>query len=446
MNIITMEDISGGNLQDPSLEAVQRAIELFRPFVRPFFLIEREEKLTWSDEMEALKEYRKRFSKSGCFLWTKGERPVLAADPQEFILNLRGMEGRIILMEAAEIKKSGTVEGLDGSLRITGRKGIPDGAGDIDVVIIDEDGSIEGGEEDILTDDEIRLIADAFSDLPTDLRIHWAIDGGLRVVWAETVERMPETEDKEDVIEEKEVPEPVADESEPTEPAIEIERREADIRITATEIYAEFRKGESIPEHIDGLIIPDEMIGVMAKIPERYRIVLKLGNKEGLEDALQRVKKVNRYPAEIILPPVCNPEEVEEMLRTMEEHGFSSRGFHTLASIKHPCDLLISSELAEVCDGLYVDLPCLMDEIYGGAGETGADLLLVKKAIEMVQASLRPGQKAIYRIPDGDEIPPLLVREGGRSVSCEPEKIERITAIIAREEQRILLRSVGLKD
>jgi len=444
MNIITMEEISSGNLQDSPLDAVQRAIELFRPFVRSFFLIEKEEKLTWSEEMEALQEYRRHFSNSGCFLWTPGGKPVLVDEPQEFIINLRGMQGTVIVMEAAEIKKSGTVERSDGTMRITGREGIPDIGADLDVVVIAEDGGIEGGEEDILEDDEIRLISDAFSDLPNDLRIHWVIDGGLHVMWAEAVERMsePETADKEErEEEEREAMEPVRDEPEPT---IEISRREDDIRITATEIYAEFCEGDSIPEHIDGLIIPVELTGLMAKIPDRYRIVLKLEDKEGLEGILHKLKEIKKSP-EIILPPVCNPEEAEEMLRRMEEQGFYSSRFRTMASIKDPCELLISSELAEVCDGLYVDLPALIDRICADTEGTGACILPVRKAIEMVQAALRPGQKAIYRIPAGDDIPALLVREGGQSVSCEPARIKRITAAIAREEQRILLKSVGLK-
>ena len=457
MKTITMEELAAEEIREPSLEAMHRAIDLFRPFILPFITILKKETLTWKEELEIAKEYRDRFSDTGCFLWSPEELaaapPVRIHDPQELILGLRDMTGTIVAQQAVDIKKTGTVERLPkGGFKIIGREAIPGGAAGIDIVIINEDGEIEGGEEDIMEDGEITLLKDAFSSLPGDLKIHWAINGGLHVVWAEIVEQMPEPES----VEEKE-----EEETEVPENAVDMvssrEATTAEVRFTATEIYAEFRKGESIPDYVDGLIIPHDLPDSVSGLPERYGIFLKIDEKrkEELDEIFRGISERRKSPVGLILPAACNPEELEYMQRLMEKYGlYRSRGFRIMATIRHPCALLIADELAEASDGLYVDMPALIDEMYGGEAVyavKGAYMLPLKRGISMIRNAVRKEDKGerkrtIYRIPPGadDEISAILVKEGVRSVSCSPADIGRVVDAIAREEHRLLLRNVGL--
>lgn len=458
MKIIEMEAMAAEEIREPALEAMHRANDLFGPLILPFFAILKKEELTWKEELEIAKKYRNRFSDTGCLLWSPEEpgttSPVRIHDTQELILNMRGMTGTILAQQAADIKKTGTVEKLPGGgLKISGREGIPGGTAgeEEDIVTIDETGEIGGGEEDILSDKEIAILKDAFFSLPNDLKIHWAIDGGLHVVWAEIPERLPEPENTEEK-EEEGISE--------VKTAVEIrDRRGAgiqEVRITATEIYAEFQ-GDSIPDYVDGLIIPNDLIHSVTRLPERYAILLKIEEeqKEEMDEIFRRISETNITNIDLILPTACNPEELEYTQRLMEKHGlYRSRGFRVMATIAHPCALLIASELADVSDGLYVDMPELLNEMYGGEAiysVKGAYMLPLKRCISMIQNAVkREGKggrkRVIYCIPPGadDEISAILVREGVRSVSCSPTDIDRVVDAIAREEHRLLLRNVGL--
>jgi len=458
MKIIEMESMTAEEIREPALEAMHRANDLFGPLILPFFAILKKEELTWKEELEIAKEYRNRFSDTGCLLWSPEELgktpPVRIHDTQELILNMRGMAGTILAQQAADIKKTGTVEKLlGGGLKISGREGIPGGTAEEDIVTINETGEIEGGEEDILSDKEIAILKDAFFSLPNDLKIHWAIDGGLHVVWAEILERLPEPENTEEKEEEG---------SPEVKTAVEIrDRRGAgiqEVRFTATEIYAEFQ-GDSIPDYVDGLIIPHDLIHSVTGLPERCAIFLKIEKeqKEELDEIFRRISETNITNIDLILPTACNPEELEYTQRLMEKHGlYRSRGFRVMATIAHPCALLIARELVDVSDGLYVDMPELLNDMYGGEAiysVKGAYLLPLKRGISMIQNAVKregkEGQKrVIYCIPPGadDEISAIIVKEGVRSVSCSPADIDRVVDAIAREEHRLLLRNVGLNE
>ncbi len=457
MKIIEMKSMTSEAIREPALEAMHRANELFAPLILPFFAILKKEELTWKEELEIAKEYRNRFSDTGCLLWSPEELattpPVRIHDTQELILDMRGMAGTIIAQQAADIKKTGTVEKLPGGgLKISGREGIPDGTAEEDIVTINETGEIEGGEEDILSDKEIAILKDAFFSLPGDLKIHWAIDGGLHVVWAEILERPPEPENIEEK-EEEGIPE--------VKTAVEImDRRGAgvqEVRFTATEIYVEFQ-GDSIPDYVDGLIIPHDLIHSVTGLPERYAVLLKIEEeqKEELDEIFRRISEMNITSIDLILPTACNPEELEYTQRLMEKHGlYRSRGFRVMATIRHPCALLIASELADASNGLYVDMPELMNEMYGGEAVPAVKrgyLLPLNRGISMIQNALRKEgngerKRAIYRIPPDadDEILALLVKEGVQAVSCVSPEIEGIVDAITREEHRLLLRNVGLR-
>ena len=456
MKIITVEELAAEDIREPALEAMHRAIDLFRPFILPFIAILKEETLTWKEELEVAKEYRERFEETGCFLWSPeglvAKPPVRIRDPQELILGLRDLTGTILVQQGADVKKSGTAERLpDGGLRIVGREGIPGSDAEIDIVIIGEDGGLEGGEGEIMEEGDITLLKDAFATLPDGLKVHWAIDGGLHVVWAEAVETVAEGE-PESAGEKEE--EKAAEGMGTVDVTSSREATAPEVRFTATEIYAEFRKGESIPDYVDGLIIPHDLPDSVSGLPERYGIFLKIdeGLKEELDEIFRGIGGKKDGSVNIILPPICNPEEVEYMRRIMEKYGlYRSRGFRVMATIRHPCALLVVEELAELSDGLYVDLPALIDEMYGEALSEvkGAYLLPLSRAISIIQNALQKGEqkRAIYFIPPGadNDIPAMLVKEGSSGISCTPSDINRVVDAIAREEHRLLLRNVGLK-
>jgi len=452
MNIVRMDELATAGIKDFSTDGVVRALSLFEPLFLPFFVVRREGELSWKDELDLAREYRDLASEAGCFVWRPGSTPQRVRTPQELILELRQTSGDVIVQRAVDVRATGTAELLpDGAFRVESREGLPGAGGRSDTLTV-ADGEIIGGEEDVISDDDLSMIRSAFSSLPDDLVVHWAIDGGLHAVWADVAERAEAEPEEEETEPEDEdgapLPAPVPE----TAPGMRPEPSK--VRFTAAEIYVEV-EGDEFPHQADGVIVPASRLS-SAPLSADATLLLRIERDEGTEEVFEGLKGADPLSfSGIILPPVCSAEELEYMVRLMEGHGiYRTRGFRILATVRYPCALLVADELLRVSEGLFVDTAALIDEMFGGESASsvvkGPSALALKRAVSILQeaADRADGEKTvIYSVPPGleSEMAALLVSGGARAVSTVPGRMESTVDAVAREEHRLLLREVGLR-
>jgi len=217
-------------------------------------------------------------------------------------------------------------------------------------------------------------------------------------------------------------------------------------------MYVEFNGENAIPDSADGLIVPPDYLDSVL-FPANLAAFLKIDEslKGEIGKLFEKISSSSHNFEGLILPPVCDPEEIEYMCRLMEKHGlYRSRGLRVLATVKHPCSLLVASELMNASDGLYIDMTGLIRELYGENASLvmkERNVLALEKTVSMLQNAVEAdGEKdIIYSLtPDFEsDMAALLVSRGVRAVSCTSIRMESTVDAMAREEHRLLLRNVG---